>query len=127
MFSLGVLTGAGQRGLDRGVASLQGAEGGLGADAQPGLVPLGAQQGAQRPGDRLTLAAGDHGLDRLPAVHAGVLQDHVPEQVLGAAPQVCPDGAVVQLGRCRLDVAEPGLADVRPVIADGHAGVDGPF
>ena len=49
------------------------------------------EQVSQRPGDRRAPATGHHRLYRLAAVHAGVLQDHVPEQVLGPGQQVGGD------------------------------------
>ena len=85
------------------------------------------EQGSQGPGDRRAPAAGDHRLDRLAAVHAGVLQDHVPEQVLGPGEKVVRNPAPSSSSAAAWTFRNQGFINVRPVIADCDLFVDNVF
>ena len=57
-------------------------------------------------GDWPAPAAGSHRLDRMAAVHPGILHDHVEEQVLRAEEQVGRDPRVMKPGRGPLEPEE---------------------
>ena len=106
----GVEACVGESCFDLSAGSLEESESEFGANSEPCLALLLAQQGLQCPGNGLSPAAGDHCLDRLAPVYACVLQDHVPEQVLRADEEVSGDGGMVELVCGLLNVLEPWFA-----------------
>ena len=51
-------------------------------------------------------------------MHAGVLQDHVPEQVLGSGPQMRGQAGAVEFAGCLVHVPQPLLVEFGPFVAD---------
>src|SRR5690242_5939473 len=105
------------------LAPLQGTQGELGAGTKPGLV-FSLQQESQSISYRSAQPRRDYRLDRMTAVHFRVLQDHVPEEALRSVTEVIWDPRIVELSRCVLDVFEPRLVNVRPLVAYRYPLVD---
>src|SRR4029077_1945174 len=106
------------------VTLLQETQGKLSANTKPGFGFV-LQQVPQSIGDYSAQARRHHRFDRVTAVHARVLQDHVPEEALRSAAKMIWDPRMVELIRCLPDVFKPRLVNIGPFVAYRYPLVDG--